>query len=293
MIQQIDSDDGRYTLSFEKQDGFIVQHEADIVVGADGIRSTVRQRLLETTVEEGTTALSTATPLRYLDCLVVLGIFSLNLLDQNTTMESELLNGQTVFQTADGSTRIYLMPYSSTAYMWQLSFPMKDETLAKEISNNGPAALRQEALKRCGKWHAPIPEILEKTPVDLVSGYPVYDRDLITLDMLHNAATKSATLIGDAAHPMSPFKGQGANQALLDALSLARSIVRVTHNKRDKKTDIQVALDEYHAEMVKRSAVKVTASAEAAQFLHSSVAIQKGNVTRGAAAASSTQDALT
>ena len=40
--------------------------------------------------------------------------------------------------------------------------------------------LKEEALERCGTWHSPIPDILQQTPVDLVSGYPVYDRDLIT-----------------------------------------------------------------------------------------------------------------
>ena len=33
-----------------------------------------------------------------------------------------------------------------------------------------------------------------------------------------------STLLGDAAHPMAPFKAQGANQALLDAVSLARCL---------------------------------------------------------------------
>ena len=37
--------------------------------------------------------------------------------------------------------------------------------------------------------------------------------------------------------------------------------------------------------MLQRSAVKVTKSAEAAQFLHSELAIKEGNLTRGAAAA--------
>ncbi|KAL3942351.1 MAG: hypothetical protein SGBAC_003450 [Bacillariaceae sp.] len=294
---------GKFELSFQKKDGSLIRQEADLVVGADGIRSTVRKLLLEseggTTTTTATTA-TTATSLRYLDCLVVLGICSLDLLEKTTTLESDdLLDGHTVFQTADGSTRIYLMPYSSTSYMWQLSFPMKHEALAKELAGKGPAALKQEALQRCGKWHSPIPDILERTPVDLVSGYPVYDRDLITLDMLEQindtTSTKPVvTLIGDAAHPMSPFKGQGANQALLDALSLARSIVRAATNHKDTKRDskstnvLQAALDDYHVDMVDRSAIKVKASAEAAKFLHSSVAIQEGNVTRGAAASSST-----
>ena len=91
------------------------------------------------------------------------------------------------------------------------------------------------------------------------------------------------TLIGDAAHPMSPFKGQGANQALLDALALARAI---TKNCRPLSQWRQAGvresvLTEFETEMLQRSASKVKDSAEAAQFLHTDIVLHEGDEPRG------------
>ncbi|SDS28804.1 2-polyprenyl-6-methoxyphenol hydroxylase [Polaribacter sp. KT25b] len=260
-----ESEEKNVSLKFQVKDK-ILNEKADIVIGADGIRSTVRKLLIG----------DEKNPLRYLDCIVILGICPLKNL---TNIESPLLDSETVFQTANGNERIYMMPYDADSIMWQLSFPLSEKE-AKALNTLGAKALKAAACKRT-QWHNPIPQIVAATKESQISGYPVYDRELLKPELLEKGT--KVTLIGDAAHPMSPFKGQGANQALLDALSLARTITK-NYNSSSLFKDvglIKKVLSDFESEMIKRSASKVKGSAEAAKLLHSEMVLKEGNGPRG------------
>lgn len=259
------NDKGGIDLNFEV-DGKTKTAKADLVVGADGIRSSVRQLLLGEQIN----------PLRYLGCIVILGICPLSSLNG---LENPLLDSATVFQTSNGNDRIYIMPYTKDTVMWQLSFPMSEKD-ASALSMKGAQALKEEACRRT-QWHEPVPQIVSATAENLISGYPVYDRELLKLELLENLG--NVTLIGDAAHPMSPFKGQGANQALLDALALARAITKGC-GPASKWKEIGIrksVLLKFESEMLERSAVKVKDSAEAVRHLHSESVLYERNGPRG------------
>lgn len=240
--------------------------DAALLVGADGIFSTVRSQL--------------GLPgdrLNYVGLVVVLGI-----------MDGAIpLAERRIFETVDGTTRIYAMPFTTDSTMWQLSFPCAED--AARVLVKDPVALKAEILRRCGRWHEPIPALLRGTPLDGMSGYPVYDREVLEPDVLRTPQTEAApprataspepqrrvTLMGDAAHPMTPFKAQGANQVLSDAVLLA-DILAESIRKHGTHAGFDAALPLFERKMLSRSARAVVGSREKAKELHSRLALQPG-----------------
>lgn len=75
---------------------------------------------------------------------------------------------------------------------------------------------KAELLARFGGWHDPIKAIIQETPEESILRNDIYDRD-----PLKEWGVGRVSLLGDAAHPMTPDLGQGACQALEDAVVLA------------------------------------------------------------------------
>jgi len=71
-------------------------------------------------------------------------------------------------------------------------------------------------VRRFGSWHAPIGEIVRRTsPADILQA------DVYELRRLKTWGRGRVTLLGDAAHAMTPNLGQGGGMAIEDAIVLA------------------------------------------------------------------------
>jgi 2-polyprenyl-6-methoxyphenol hydroxylase-like FAD-dependent oxidoreductase len=97
-----------------------------------------------------------------------------------------------------------------------------------------------EVVRRFAGWHAPIAEILEATPADAVVRHDIHD----LARPLRSFARGRTILLGDAAHAMTPDLGQGANQAMEDAATIARILEPIAS---DDDAAIASALTRYDA----------------------------------------------
>ncbi|MBG0815441.1 FAD-dependent monooxygenase [Planomonospora sp. ID82291] len=82
-------------------------------------------------------------------------------------------------------------------------------------SRLGPASLR----RRFAGWHHPVPALLDSAQAEAV-----LQHDVCELPALPTYVSGNAAVLGDAAHAMTPNLGQGACQALEDAVTLAHAV---------------------------------------------------------------------
>ncbi|MFW5416498.1 FAD-dependent monooxygenase [Nocardiopsis sp. CNT-189] len=84
----------------------------------------------------------------------------------------------------------------------------------------GPAGERAELERVFGGWCAPVPEVVAAAREEAVNRGDLY-RMAAPLPAYHRGRT---ALLGDAAHAMLPNLGQGACQAIEDAVELAHAV---------------------------------------------------------------------
>ncbi|MFP2907959.1 FAD-dependent monooxygenase [Pyxidicoccus sp. 3LFB2] len=165
----------------------------DVLVGADGLRSAVRSGLLGDA------------PLRYSGYTSWRGI----------APEVPSARPGHVSETWGPGARFGVVPIGSGQVYWYATLN------APPGERDMPGETRVRLQSLFGHWHAPIADLLAATPEDSIVRTDIHDRPPVT-----RWSKGRVTLLGDAAHPMTPNLGQGGCQAIEDAVVLAEQLAR-------------------------------------------------------------------
>ncbi|GLW06926.1 flavin-dependent oxidoreductase [Microtetraspora sp. NBRC 13810] len=175
--------------------------EADILIGADGIRSTVRAALYP---GEGPPPGNGMVMWR------------------GTTWGEPFLTGDTMIVTGDDVRRVVLYPIrrdpssGRVQINWVAARPARSP--GRDDWNRGVPG--SAVLAHFGDWRFDWLDI----PAVLAAATEVYEYPMVDRDPLPRWTFGRMTLLGDAAHAMYPMGSNGATQAIVDAAVLARAV---------------------------------------------------------------------
>lgn len=204
--------------------------EGDVLIGADGIHSRIRAQLHE------------GTPLRFDGCTAWRALVEFP--------HDELKSGVTVGRTAEVG-RMPLATDKRNRVYWYACYPRP------EGERSSPEGEKQMLREFFADWHDPIPALIEATPPDALLRNDIYDRDPI-----REWGDGRVTLLGDAAHPMTPYLGQGGCQAIEDAVVLAE------HLADGADVEVKQVLRSYEAARYPRTRSMVLQARSAGRLLH-------------------------
>ncbi|XDG05489.1 hypothetical protein ABKA04_005104 [Annulohypoxylon sp. FPYF3050] len=224
----------------------------DIIVGADGVNSIVREHLLQRPNKD---------TLKTVPATMIIGETTLS----GEYFERQLSLGHSCYVKSAVDTSYFVFvglsevspDGTSGQYYWYVT--QKDENAGKDdhwLRSASQTEKLEHALKSTSPLDPKFTEVIRETPASGILQHHMIYRD-IEIDEL---PAGRITLLGDAAHAMSPFRGEGGVHAIRDALNLAKALGRLDLNKSG---EINSILGLYQDEMLQRGAAAVRKSRNA------------------------------
>jgi 2-polyprenyl-6-methoxyphenol hydroxylase-like FAD-dependent oxidoreductase len=204
--------------------------EGDLLIGADGIRSAVRQQLLG------------SAQLRYSGFTAFRGICAFN--DERYPMDigggfEAWGPGKRFGYTHLGGQHIYW--FAAINSPPGVPYPVGER--------------KQAALQHLRGWVQPVEAVVAATAESMILSHDIYDSNPVL-----RWTEGRVALLGDAAHPMLPNLGQGGAQAMEDAWVLAQCL-------QANITEVPAALQLYEQRRVPRTTKVVIQSRRMARLV--------------------------